>query len=149
MTHKAMTIADAVRRLEALGVPEGWAQESDAAKLDFYFDRFQSLEKTLWQEHLQTLSWYERLLLRFGKHASQDWRRQEAAQRYADRLASELASYGFADRVEVGGYHGNLNVLTVYFKPGATWPGEVVPFLYHGFRVKWAFAVPNDPHQVP
>lgn len=134
-----ITLREFERRLKLARVPYGFVQIVDAAERQRALDRYVCVREQLWRRHLKALPPAVREELAAGVHPSRSWDRSATAEPMTKKLEAWLDERGIAARVVVGFYHCDRLVLTADL---ASEPGErrgELPWLFHGYEVKYAW----------
>ena len=122
---------------KAEGLTGPLSQIADEAERERRLHEYGELERFLFAKHLASLPEAEQQEYRAGTHPSQSHRFRDRAQPTARQLQEELASRGYAAKVEIGFYHIDRIVL---YAELSRWPSEEEwpswPWFFRGFEVK-------------
>ena len=123
---------------KAEGLTGPLSKIADEAERGRRMHEYGELERFLFAKHLASLPEAEQQEYRAGTHPSQSHRFRDRAQPTARQLQEELASRGYAAKVEITFYH--LDRIVLYAEL-PRWPGEGEwaswPWFYHGFQVMY------------
>lgn len=136
---KFATIATVEEWMRREGLPDDWMGEKKQEKRDAHARLFHALQERLWEEHLKTLGWKERMSLQMGRHPSQNQNRYSKSLPYAAALKKDLdLRCDFVQNVEPDIVHATRIVLAVNpaFDVGRETIHKTLPFHYRGFRIK-------------
>jgi hypothetical protein len=118
-------------------VPSKFVSLSDPILREKYITQYGELRRHLFAKHLATLSRVDQDKFQAGKHPSQSHSFSEDAEPYCHLLDEHLRSRGiFADEIELGWYHTDRIVLTVYLdESNVGYADGKAPWLFKGFEV--------------
>jgi hypothetical protein len=121
---------------KAEGLTGPLSKIEDEAEQERRLHEYGELKRFLFAKHLASLPEAEQQEYRAGNHPSQHHHFRDRAQPIARQLQEELASRGYAAKVELGYYHLDRIILSAEL---SRWPSEEEwpswPWFFRGFEV--------------
>jgi len=143
-----VTLGELEAALISRGVQQSFTQIKDARQRAEQFDRYSEVKEKFYRLHLRSLSKDEQRAFRDGTHPSQSHDRFRMAEPMTTQLQSHLSNIGVKSNVCLGTYHMERIVLSVDLANEPTALRGQLPWLFHGYEVKYGWPendVATDP----